>query len=304
MNTQKQRGLGRTLLLLAAAALACGPAGAAEPASVAAPAAPVSGWLSWRGPDQTGYSRETGLPDRVAVDGPNQLWVVDFPGESTPVIAGGRLYIMGYQGEGPDLQEGVACFNAVTGRKLWQRLYNDFLSDTIYLRYGTASPAIDPETGDVYAQGTQGFLMAFTAEGQPLWQHSLMEEFGRMTFPNGRTASPLLDRDLVITRGITANWGAQGPAGDRFYAFDKKTGDLVWASTPAGRPRDNSFSHPQLGWYQGRRVFFAATGDGSVVCVNARTGDPLWRVNLFRAGINATVLLHGNNKVIAIYGTP
>src|SRR6185295_15716120 len=48
----------------------------------------------------------------------------------------------------------------------------------------------------------------------------------------------------------------------------------------------------------------AATGDGSVVCVNARTGDPIWRIPLFKAGINATVAVHNNDKVIAIYGTP
>ena len=160
------------------------------------------------------------------------------------------------------------------------------------------------ETGNVYMQGTQGILAAFTPDGQPLWQHSLMEEFGRLTFPNSRTASPLIDADLVITRGITANWGAQGPGADRFYAFDKKTGEPVWASTPGGPPKDNSFSHPQLGWYRGRRVFFAGTGDGSVVCANARTGEPLWRVSLFRAGINATVLVHHADKIIAIYGTP
>ena len=40
------------------------------------------------------------------------------------------------------------------------------------------------------------------------------------------------------------------------------------------------------------------------MCVNARTGEPLWRVPLFKAGINATVLVHNNDKVIAIYGTP
>ena len=39
----------------------------------------------------------------------------------------------------------------------------------------------------------------------------MMEEYGRLTFPNGRTASPVVDKDLVITRGITANWGGQGP---------------------------------------------------------------------------------------------
>jgi outer membrane protein assembly factor BamB len=131
-----------------------------------------------------------------------------------------------------------------------------------------------------------------------------MEEFGRLTFPNSRTASPLIDHDLVITRGITANWGAQGPAADRFYAFDKKTGELVWASAPGDRPKDNSYSHPYLGWLGGKRVFYTATGDGSVVCVNARTGDPIWRVPVFKAGINATVVVHNNDKAIAVYGTP
>jgi len=263
---------------------------------------PVRGWLSWRGPEQTGVSRETGLPEKVSAQ--EALWVADYPGQSAPVLAGGRLYAMGYVGQGPDLQEGVTCFDAESGRKLWEALYNDYLSDTIYLRYATGSPAIDPETGGVYLQGTQGILAGFASDGRRLWEHSLMEEYGRLTFPNGRTATPAVDGDLVITRGITANWGANGPAADRFYAFDKKTGELVWTSSPGGQPKDNSYSQPQFGWYQGKRVFYTALGDGSVVCVNARTGEPLWRTAVFRAGINAAVIVHDNNKVIAVYGTP
>jgi len=270
--------------------------------NVVAAAAPVKGWLSWRGPQQSGMSLEKGLPDKI--DGKQALWTADYPGQSTAVIANGKVYIIGYLGDGPDLQEGVACFDAETGEKLWDRRYNDFLSDAIYLRYATSSPAVDGETGNVYMQGSQGILAAFSADGRPLWRHSMMEKFGRLTFPNSRTASPIIDGDLVITRGITANWGAQGPGGDRFYAFDKKTGELVWSSSPGDRPRDNSFSHAYLSFHDGKRVLFAATGDGSVVCVNARTGDPLWRIPLFKAGINATVLVHNNDKVIAIYGTP
>jgi outer membrane protein assembly factor BamB len=258
--------------------------------------------MSWRGPEQTGVSRETGLPEKVSAQG--ALWVADYPGQSAPVLAEGRLYAMGYVGQGRDLREGVTCFDAQSGQKLWEQLYNDYLSDTIYLRYATASPAIDPETGNVYMQGTQGILAGFTPEGRRLWQHSLMEEYGRLTFPNSRTATPAIDGDLVITRGITSNWGTHGPAADRFYAFDKRTGELVWTSSPGGQPKDNSYSHPQFGWYQGKRVFYTALGDGSVACVNARTGEPLWRTTLFRAGINAAVVLHGNNKVIAVYGTP
>ncbi len=265
-------------------------------------AAPVRGWLSWRGPQQNGTSLEKNLPEKITVQ--DALWVADFPGQSTPVIANGRLYVMGYLGEGPNLQEGVTCFDAETGQKLWQQLFNDFISDTIYLRYATSTPAIDPETGNVFIQGTQGILAGFTPDGKLLWKRSLMEEFGRLTFPNARTASPLIDGDLVITRGITANWGAQGPAADRFYAFDKKTGELVWSSSPSDRPKDNSFSHPYVATRNGKRVFYTALGDGSVACVNARTGEPIWRVPLFRAGINATVLVHNNDKLIAIFGVP
>ncbi|MEP6663286.1 MAG: PQQ-binding-like beta-propeller repeat protein [Verrucomicrobiota bacterium] len=268
----------------------------------APPESAVHGWLNWRGPQQNGSSREKNLPDKIDVKNP--LWKADFPGQSTPVIANGKLYIMGYSGGGPDLQEALVCFDAETGKELWRKGYNDFLSDIIYLRYAISSPAIDPETGNVYMQGSQGMFAGFSPDGKLLWQHSLMEEIGRLTFPNGRTASPVVDGDLVITRGITANWGAQGPGGDRFYAFDKNTGEIVWASNPGARPHDNSYSHPYLAFLNGKRVFYSATGDGSVVCVNARTGDPLWRIPVFKAGINSSLLVHDHNKIIAIYGTP
>src|SRR5713226_7277526 len=75
----------------------------------AAASQPLRGWLNWRGPEQTGVSRETGLPEKVSIQ--DALWVADFPGQSVPVIANGKLYAMGYLGSGADLQEGVACFD-------------------------------------------------------------------------------------------------------------------------------------------------------------------------------------------------
>jgi outer membrane protein assembly factor BamB len=265
-------------------------------------AAATDGWLNWRGPDQNGSSRESGLPDKISAE--DALWTADFPGASTPVVANGKLYVMGYLGDGPDLQEGVASFDAETGKKLWQHLSNDFISDIIYERYASSSPTIDPETGNVYVQGTQGTISGFTADGKPLWQVPMMEKFGRLTFPNGRTTSPVVDKDLVITRGITANWGAHGPAGDRLYAFDKTTGEPVWAAWSGLRPMDSCFARPFLTFLNGKRVFITTTGDGSVFCGNARTGEPLWVIPIAKAGINASVLVHNNDKVVAIYGTP
>ena len=96
-------------------------------ASYAAAADPVTGWLAWRGPEQTGVSRETGLPDKLGPD--NLLWTSDFPGQDTPVIANGKLYINGYLGEGADLQEGLSCFDADTGKDLAVEVREYFTPD-------------------------------------------------------------------------------------------------------------------------------------------------------------------------------
>lgn len=59
-----------------------------------------------------------------------------------------------------------------------------------------------------------------------------------------------------------------------------------------------------LTWFKGKRVLITATGDGNVFCANARTGEAIWRVPLFKAGINSTAVVHNNDKVVAIFGTP
>lgn len=260
----------------------------------------AQGWLEWRGPFQTGVTPETQLP--TVVDAKKPLWSVDFPGQSSPVLFNGRLYINGYEGDGPDLQEAVACYDAETGKQIWVHRFNDFLSDTIYLRYSTSSPAIDAETGNVYVSGTQGLFTCFDRDGKVLWQHSLMEKFGRLTFPNSRTASPRVDQELVITRGVTSNWGANGAAGDRFYAFDKKTGELVWTSSPGERPQDNTFSQPFLTWIDGCRTLISAGGDSTIVGINARTGDPIFRFPAAKAGakggINAAIVRHKDSLLV------
>lgn len=277
-------------------------AGVALFTSRPAPAA-VQGWLHWRGPQQNGTSLEKNLPGNLSLDGPTHLWTAPVAGMSTATIANGRLYILGFAGEGPRLQEMITCLDAESGRKQWEHGFNDFLSDIIYTRYSTGSPTVDPETGNVYMQGSQGLFVCFSPDGKILWQTSMMEAYGRMTFPNGRTASPVVDGDLVITHHITANWGANGPARDRFYAFDKRTGDLVWFSTPGGAPKDSSYAPPTLSWWNGQRVFYSGTGDGAIVCVNASSGDPLWRVKISQGGVNTAILIHNNDKLITSHGS-
>ena len=269
---------------------------------LAASAAETTGWLNWRGPLHTGASLETGLPEKCEPG--SELWTYDIHGAGTPVIANGKLYAFGFYGEvGEDVREALLCLDAVTGKKLWEVRYTDYLSDVVYSRYGIGAPAVDPETGNVYLQFSNGHSVAYTGDGKLLWEHSLMEDFGRLTFPNGRSGAPAVFEHLVIFHCVTANWGGDGPAADRFYAFDKLTGELVWASTPGIVPVDSSFALPVFGKLAGHDVFYAGTGCGHVVCIDANTGKPLWRFRLSQGGVNAQVLLLGDNKLVAVHGT-
>jgi outer membrane protein assembly factor BamB len=268
---------------------------------VSAPAESAIGWLGWRGPNQNGTAEATDLPDTWVPGAEAELWTYPISGRGTPVIANGRVYTLGYRGEGPDLREYIVCLDLNTGELIWERGYNDFISDIIYERYSIGSPTVDPETGNIYFLTSPGLFVGMTPDGETLWEISMMEDFGRLTFPNGRTGAPIVDDDLVIIHAITSNWGSQGPARDRFYAFDKLNGQLVWSSTPGIAPKDSSFSTPVLEWVGDTRVLYAGTGCGNVVAVNARNGDPLWRFHLSSGGINCSVVVHGD-KIVAISG--
>ncbi len=264
--------------------------------------ADVAGWLNWRGPLQTGASLETGLPTKTEPG--KELWTYPLKGAGTPVIADGLLYAFGFTaGTGEEVREKLVCLDAVTGEKKWERLFSDYISDIVYERYGIGSHVIDPETGNVYLQLSNGRCVAFTRDGEPLWEHSLMEELGRLTFPNGRTGSAAVFKHLVIFHCVTANWGTDGPAQDRFYAFDKQSGELVWYSSPGTRPVDSSFGMPVFGKLGGHDVFYAGTGCGHVVCVDANTGAPVWRFHLSQGGVNSQILLLGDDRLIAVHGS-
>lgn len=291
MKRQPGRCCGSSALLAAlfAAALSATPAGADD-------------WPRWRGPNQDGTSNESGLPAEISLTAPILAWSIPLAGRGTPVIHKGRVFALGYEGTGPDLQEVLVCLDERSGALQWKAGANDFVSDVIYTRYAIGAPTVDPETGNVYWTTHAGLFSCYSPDGRLLWQHSMMDEFGRLTYPNGRTGAPVVDGDLVITRGMTSGWGKDGPARDRFHAFDKKTGELVWASSPCGPPKDNPYSHPVLEWRGGRRLMYTGTAGGHIVCVDVRTGDPVWRMPITIGGVCASPLLYGD-LLIAVHGT-
>ncbi len=256
-------------------------------------------WLDYRGPFSNGVSAEHYKNGKLSE---TPAWTYPTHGRGTPVIADGKVFSWGYKGEKEELVETLTALDEKTGKQLWEVALKDFISDTVYNRYAIGAPAVDLENKRVYLLTSYGVFGCWSFEGKELFRHSLMEEIGRMTFPNSKVGAPVIEGDLVIVRGITSNWGADGPAADRFYAFDKITGELVWSSQPGEvPPKDSSFSNPTLATIDGKRVFFAGTGCGNIVCVNARNGKALWRHKMSKGGVNNTPMIY-KGTVIMTHG--
>jgi outer membrane protein assembly factor BamB len=263
--------------------------------------APYRGWLSWRGPHQNGHSDEKGLVEQLGLDNGSLLWTWEASGRGGPVVANGRVFVMAYRGERGALRELIACLDLRDGSLLWEREYNDFLSDHIYDRYSISAPAIDPQTGNVFYSTSSGMLSSVSRDGVLLWEHSLTEEYGRLTFPNGRIGAPIVVDDFVIFHIVNSAWGPLGPALSRIFAFDKTTGQVAWISSPGKPPKDSPYSHPVVGMANGRRVLYCGTGCGHIVCLDLGTGAPLWRFEFSQGGIGAAVIVDGE-RLYAVHG--
>ena len=75
--------------------------------------------------------------------------------------------------------------------------------------------------------------------------------------------SPMIDGNLLIVSTPTSTWGTQGNRAQRFIAMDKRTGEIIWISTPGGRPYDTSYGPMNIASVNGTRLILAGGSDGA-----------------------------------------
>ena len=260
--------------------------------------AAANDWAEWRGPARNGVSLEKGLPTKWSPTGENVAWKAPYGGRSAPIVVGNHVYLQNTAGKGELEQERVMCFNADTGKLIWEHRFNIYLSDVPPHRVGWASPAGDPQTGNIYVFGVGGSLLSLNKDGKVLWERSLGEDFGLLTTHGGRTVSPIIDGDLVIVSGVTFQWGQHGRGAHRFMAFDKKTGETMWISAPGGRPYDTTYAPPIIADINGTRLLIQGASDGVTHAIKPQTGEPVWKYEISKRGLNTGVVVHGTTAIL------
>ncbi|NBW96626.1 MAG: serine/threonine protein kinase [Planctomycetia bacterium] len=268
-----------------------------------ADAARAGDWPDWRGPQQD--RRYEGPPLVTAFDpgqGTNVLWRNEEAGGiSTPVIMGGRLFTLVRHKPGTTEEaEKVLCLDAATGEKLWENVFNVYLSDVPAERVGWSAVVADPAGGTVFAHGVCGAFTAIDATtGKTRWQRSLHEEFGFLSTYGGRTNIPVVFEDLVIASAVVTGWGDTARPAHRFLGMDKATGVVRWMNGTKELPEDTTYSTPSLADFGGSAALVFGSSDGSVWNFQPRTGRPVWNFKLSRRGINTPPLVDGDTVIIS-----
>lgn len=160
--------------------------------------------------------------------------------------------------------ECVVCYDALSGKELWRR------EDEA--RYESAQGAIGPRATPtvtstaVFALGATGILNALDPRtGKQLWQRNVCTDADSDVLEWGMSGSPLIYEKTVII-------DAGGDKGKAVIAYDRETGEIVWASAS----HKAGYTTPRLETIGGVLQLLVFHGDG-LDGMNPQTGEVLWQ---------------------------
>jgi outer membrane protein assembly factor BamB len=209
-------------------------------------------WPQFRGPNGSGVSTATGLPEEFGPE-KNVVWKTALPpGHSSPVLTKNRIFVTAYekvdskqqtvnskqpanstqqaansnaaaQANGNDKDKNnykllVICLDRQTGKLLWQREVPRTLTGRLQNVNGPASPSPVTDGSNVYAFFQEFGLVSYDESGKQRWQHPL----GPFNMFYGFGASPILVDDKVI---LPVD---QDSPSSYLLAIDKNTGKVRW----------------------------------------------------------------------------
>src|SRR5262245_33715157 len=159
-------------------------------------------WPQWLGPNRDGASTEKIKPWKGKLE---VVWKKAVPeGHSSPVVAGGKVYLLTFGKDKDKEEEAIWCFDAAKGEELWQKSYprEKFTSAWGFGKGPQATPAV--VSGKVYTYGATGVLSCFdAAKGDKVWQVDTWKDFdvtraNKRWLAFGGSCSPLIDGDNVV----------------------------------------------------------------------------------------------------------
>ena len=242
-------------------------------------------WMQFRGPNGSGVDSAAGYPVEFSPS-KNVVWktAVSY-GQSSPVVAGGRVYLTASEG-GRLL---TICLDAKTGDRLWQREIRR-KPQQIFRANDPASPTPAADENGVVAFFPDFGLVAYTPDGKDRWTLPL----GPFKNFYGMAASPILAGDLLVLV-------CDQQTGAFLLAVDRKTGRQRWKTD---RPMAG------IGWAT-PMVFRPKEGAAQLIVLGTTrldsyyldTGEPRWWMPIGSGGSLGTPVSANGTLFVSTLGS-
>ena len=248
-------------------------------------------WPQWRGRNRDGVWNESGILQNFSAGGLKVRWRTPVgPGWSSPVVAGGRVYLTDMRLEKPRAWERIRCFKESTGEQLWSRESELVYPEWAFIPEHGGGPAATPivEEGKIYSLGRSGQVNCLDARsGKNIWEIQLGGKYQIAEL--SCRGSPLIEGNLLIV--FT---GAK--PGGCVIGVDKHTGREVWKALDDAV----SNSSPLIITAGGNRQLIVWTSQ-AVNSLNPSTGETWWRMPMVTSGNDSipTPVVDGNRLLIS-----
>ena len=223
-------------------------------------------WPQFRGPGGQGHSAEQGLPLEWS-ESRNVIWKTPVPGLgwSSPVVAGGRVWLTTATDEPRPMSLRAIAFDVETGREVVNVEVFQIRGPLLNPKNSHASPTPIVEGDRVYVHFGMNGTAALTTSGEIVWKTQLP-----YASQHGSGGSPVLYGDLLIV-------SCDGHDAAYVVALDKRTGKIRW-KTPRRRPFDQAYTTP-LVIRVGDQDQVVSIGAYRAAAYDPQSGKEIWRVS-------------------------
>jgi outer membrane protein assembly factor BamB len=249
-------------------------------------------WNQFRGYNRDGIISDLSLKADWFKSEPELLWKKKIGQAFSEVVIYNNMLFTMFSEKTDSIsgEEFIAAYNSETGEEIWRTKVDSIFIDVDGWGDGPRStPAVDEKI--VFCFSGNGKLSALDKKnGNLIWQRDFVAEYGSAVPRWGYSASPLILKDKIIMEVGGAN-------GKAFAAFDKATGDLIWAKANGVA----SYSSPVLFEIEGtEQIIFANSG---VLYSFNENGEELWKYKLpIRPSTALPVLLDSNKIFVSALG--
>ena len=278
----KRMGLGGVLVMAIVAAFSAG-----------------ADWRQFRGNDNLGAADGDAPPAEWKADEAgrqNIAWKAALPGRgvSGPTVVAGRVYVTASSGPpAADLAKEdrlyVLCFDAASGKKLWER---SFWATGRTLCHPTSSVAAPTPASDgerVFAFFSSNDMACLDLDGNLLWFRGLTHDYPAAANDVGMAASPVVVGDTVVcqveNKGESFAAGLDVATGESRWKVPRKQG-MNWTSPAVLRGKEGA------GDNKTGDLVLLQSGDG-LSAHDPQTGKAVWTFEQGCAGIPSPVALEG-----------